>query len=113
MLPENERVVARTFRVEVAVAVVRIGKTVREIELKLSVANITSAVGVLVGAVLVPKKITGNMFHRVQAQPVAFGLLDQPADGSQKITAHVLFERVRVGIQIRLCHVPKTHPHTG
>ena len=113
VLAENQRVVARRFRIEVAVAMAGIAEAVCKIELQLRAANIARGIGLLVCAGLEAEKIARHVLDRIQTQAIALGLVDQPAHGAEQICAHVFLERVRIRIEIRLRDIPKAHARPG
>ena len=58
---------------------IRIGEAMTEVDLQLRATNVTSAARIFVRPALLSKKITRHMLDRIQAQPVAFRLVDQIA----------------------------------
>ena len=94
VLAKNQRVIARNFSIEIAVAVVvPVAEAARHVELPLDVAAVAEVAVVLVELAI---KIVRHVLHRVQAQAVELGHGHFPAHRAQQIRANVLFEEVRI-----------------
>ena len=109
VLAENERVVASEFAVEIGVALVRVRVTVRQIELKLRLPHVARSILILVRAALQPEEIAGNMLHGIQAQTIAFRLVDQVTHTANDGGVDVFAKGVGVRVQIRLSDIAEAH----
>ena len=103
MFAEDERVVARRFRIVVAVAiVVALHVAVAQHVVPIAVDVIEhrldcAAVAVPRGASVVAEEVAGHMLHRIQSEPVALRLAQQPRHRAHQIRPRVL----RHGITVR------------
>ena len=109
MFAEDERVVAGEFAVEIGVALVGVRVAVRQVELKLRLPHVARRVLILVRPALQPEEITGNMLHGIEAQTIAFRLVDQVTDGANDRGVNVFAKGVGVGAQVDLRDIAKAH----
>ena len=113
MLAEDQRVIAGKFGIEIGVALIRVRVAVSQVELKLRLPHVARGILILVRAALQPEEIARHMLHGVEAQTIAFRLVDQVADSTKDGGVDVLAKSIGVCVQVRLRDVAEAHAHTG
>ena len=114
MLAEKHRIVTGLIlRIKQGVAmVVPIAEAAADIELFLNLAVIAPVYEVLVRAVLLAEESRWHVFHRVQAEAVGLGFLDEPAHGAEHHLVHV-FARGIAHIILPIGMSPRGGPAGG
>ena len=75
---EKHGVVARKFRVENGVAVIRVAEAARELELLRNLPQVAVGGGILVAAVLRAEEVIPNVFDGIQSETVGVGAINLP-----------------------------------